>query len=189
MSNSMPGLVDPYKLAKRQQRLQGSIPVALMLRALNLLASDRGEVAYSLMFAHDAQGCCFISGQLQAKVVMRCQRCLRDFEQQLDCDFKVSPVADDEAAKNLSLEYEPILVMDAKLELGELIEDELILAMPIVALHAVDDEACKHTTETLSDKEQDLVNPFKILQELKLKNNDQEAENINGSTTKPEEPL
>mgnify|MGYP000573662146 CR=1 FL=1 len=179
----MSGFVDPYKLAKRQQSMQGSFPVASMQRATKLLASDQRELTYSLMFDIDEDNCCFIKGELRAVLTMRCQRCMQTFEQELNCNFKVSPVPNDEAAKGLSVVYEPVVVFDAKLDPAELIEDELILALPIVAMHDIEDVACKNATELLADKAQNLVNPFQVLQDLKLNKKGQKAGDKNGSTT------
>lgn len=183
MSNSMPGFVDPYKMAKKQQALQGTVAVASMLRVTKLLASDDGELAYSLLFDVDADDCCYISGKLEGKLLMNCQRCLQDFWHEIDCSFKVSPVPNDEAAKELASDYEPVIIEDAKLDPAELLEEELILVMPIVAMHHLNDKSCKETAKILEDKVQESTNPFRVLQELKLKKNGQQAGDKNGSTT------
>jgi len=183
MNNSMPRFVDPYKMAKKQQALQGTIAVASMLRVTKLLASDDGELAYSLLFDVDEDGCCYISGKLQGKLLMRCQRCLQNFWQEIDCAFKVSPVANDEEAKELASDYEPVIIEDAKLDPADLIEDELILVMPLVAMHQISEQGCREAAKILDDKVQESTNPFRILQELKLKKNGQQAGDKNGSTT------
>jgi len=180
MSNSMPGFVDPHRMAKNKQSLQGTIPVASMTRAVKLLASDEGELTYSLLFDADEDGCCFISGELQGKFSMRCQRCMQTMVKELKCSFKVSPVLNDEQAKALASDYEPVIVADDKLEPASLIEDELILAVPIVVMHEVNESGC---VDSYAAKAQEPANPFRILQELKLKNKGQQAGDKNGSTT------
>ncbi len=47
-------------------------------------------------------------------------------------------VADDEEAKSAIFEIEPLLLEDDELNVYELIEDEILLALPIVALHQID---------------------------------------------------
>lgn len=181
MSNSMTGFVDPLKMAKMGQSLHGVIKVAAMPRVIKLLASNEGEVAYSLEFSNDEDGRCFIVGSISGGLSMNCQRCLATFVHEIECSFTVSPVLNDEEARVLTKEYDPVIVVDAKLALDELIEDELILALPIVVMHDQNHPNCK---ELVTTKEQELTNPFQILQELKLKKNGQQAEDKNGSTTK-----
>lgn len=176
----MPGFVDPYRMAKNKQTMQGSIPVARMLRATKLLASDSGELTYSLLFDADNDGCCYIAGELHGALMMRCQRCLQTFLKEIKCSFKVSPVLNDAEAKELASDYEPVIVEDDKLEPASLIEDELILALPIVVMHEIDQQGCK---KILADKTQELTSPFQVLQELKLNKKGQQAGDKNGSTT------
>jgi uncharacterized protein len=158
----MPGFVDPYKMAKNRQALQGELAVASMPRANQMLESKDGVVNYSLLFDMDKESLCFVEGQIHTKVSVRCQRCLQIFLKEINGSFKVSPVKTDSAAKALSSEYEPLIVTEDKLYPAELVEDELILAIPLAPMH---EEICVDSAEI---KEQDLVNPFQVLQELKV---------------------
>jgi uncharacterized protein len=173
MSISASGSVDPYKLAKREQGLQGKLAIASMLRASKLLAADEGEISYDLAFAMDTDNLCVITGKLQGEVTFCCQRCLQTYTQAIDDEFVVSPVANDSEAKLLPSMYEPVVIQDGALYVVDLVEDELILALPIVAMH--DAAICKPTNSNMQDTEQNL-NPFQVLQEFKLKKNGHKAE-------------
>ncbi len=172
MSNSAQGLLDPYKMAKRHQSVQGEIALKDMVRANKLLATDDGAVEYSLKFAEDADGICVISGELSGAVTVCCQRCMQNFVQLVHGEFKLSPVVDDKATKLLANDYEPVLLADGKFDPNELLEDELILALPIVAMHQEGSLACKTTASGYVEsrvQEPEVENPFQVLQTLKVK--------------------
>ncbi len=145
-----------------------------MARMEKLVAGTDGEVEYTINFATDADGRAFINGALHSQITMCCQRCLRLFKMPVSSDFVVSPVVDDTQAKDLPAEYEPVSLHAGKLDIEELIEDELILVMPLMAMHDEQDPNCQQATisaET-TDIMQDKKNPFQILQKLKLKAED-----------------
>ncbi len=177
----MPGFIDPYNLAKHGQSLQGRLPVAAMERALASLASDQGEIAYNLSFRADVDGLCVISGEFTGQVTMRCERCLKNYIANISGEFVVSPVANDDAAKKIVDSYDPVIATDGKIFPSELIEDELILALPIMPLHYAGDQDC---AELLAEPDESqplsVANPFQILQTLKVnvKKEGQQAEDI-----------
>lgn len=174
----MPGSIDPHKLAKNQQSLQGKIEVATMERVCKLLANTQGIVNYSMQFSQDTEGYTCIAGKLDCILTQLCQRCLREFTQAITSSFLISPVKNDADAKQLPGEYEPVtLLMDGKLNPVEIIEDELILALPIVPMHPYGAAECiEMAEEPVEDKAQELNNPFQVLQKLNVKKKGQKAE-------------
>jgi uncharacterized protein len=167
-SDSTSGLVDPHKMAKRQQVLQGNIAVRVMQRANKLLANEHGQMLYTLDFANDVDGLCVIQGELSGELTLFCHRCMRPFIRNVSVNFTVSPVANDQAAKVLPEAYEPVIMCEGKIDTLELFEDELILALPIVAMHEVGDLNCTQTTAAAEQVAQEEENPFQILQTLKV---------------------
>lgn len=170
MSNSKPEFIDPYKMAKAKHSLEGSLPLAAMPRANKMLESVDGHIDYRLMFDVDEDNVCFIEGEIHAVVALRCQRCLQVFSNEVNGNFMLSPVKDDFAAKALNASYEPVIVNDAKLYLAELVEDELILAIPLSPMHY---NQCVDFTDING---QGLDNPFRILQQMNVHNKGQKAE-------------
>jgi uncharacterized protein len=175
MNNSIPGFIDPHKLAKTGQALQDKVAVADLNRAKKLLSSESGEIKYQLVFTTDAEGYCVISGKLGSILTVRCQRCLKEFQQSIESDFVVSPVNDDAGAKALPSSYEAVYTADGKLYPIELIEDELILALPIVPLHEFDSPECVALTKA-QEAGSDFANPFRVLQDINVNKNSQQAE-------------
>lgn len=185
--NNANTIEDPYKLARKQYIAHGKAALVDMVRVGKLLAKGDGELEYSLSFALDVDGVCFITGRIHGPLAMRCQRCLQIFCHNMQSEFIVSPVLNDGEDRLLSSEYEPVIIHDNKLDIMELLEDELILALPQVPMHNIEDANCKRAfavTYKVEYEAQEMRHPFQVLQKLNLKKNGQMAEdNQNGGTT------
>jgi len=76
--------------------------------------------------------------QVDTVVTLQCQRCLQPMRQPLAVDRQLRFVRDEAEAARLDEESEhDVLVLPASLDLLELLEDELILALPLVPRHDV----------------------------------------------------
>jgi uncharacterized protein len=77
-------------------------------------------------------------------------------------------VKSDAEIETLAPEYEPLVSADGRVALKELVEDELLLALPLVPRHE-GDAACGGFTETAADAESGEArkNPFAELAKLK----------------------
>lgn len=72
----------------------------------------------------------------QTAVWQTCQRCLQPFERPLAVDARVRFVRDEAQAEVLDAELEEdVLALPRWLDLRELVEDELLLALPLVPRH------------------------------------------------------
>jgi len=80
--------------------------------------------------------------QADADVVLQCQRCLLPLAQAVRVDRHFRFVADEDTAAALDDQIEDeVLVLTKSLDLRELLEDELLLALPLVPRHDVCPEA------------------------------------------------
>ncbi len=155
--------------------LSGSVSLELLPRFRECLASDQARVGVSLSFSIDPiTGQRQISGVIDAQVEMTCQRCLQPVEVGLSDPIRLALLVSEDQEAGLEPEWDPWICIEPKLELAELVEEQLILALPIVILH--DDEACinkleyKVVPETVADeKEPSAANPFAVLSGLKAK--------------------
>jgi uncharacterized protein len=72
----------------------------------------------------------------QATVMLRCQRCLEPLEHLLEVDRRFVFVRDEATAQTLDAEADDeVLALPPRLDLQELLEDELIMALPLVPRH------------------------------------------------------
>ncbi|HJW80694.1 MAG TPA: YceD family protein [Acidiferrobacterales bacterium] len=134
MSGQLPAQIDPIRLADEGARLYGALPGSKMSRLQELaLPNSRPEpVAVSLHFERTGQGVRRMHGTIRTQVEMACKRCLKP--------LKIEIVAQPLFVLLQSGEAEPeeceTLVVTAPLSLAELVEDELLLAMPMSPGHA-----------------------------------------------------
>ena len=111
-----------------------------------------------------------ISGNLSTHVTVTCQRCNDDLGLDLDQDFMYSPVGLDAESDDLPEVYDEVaLDENGEINVFELIEDELILAVPLVPTH--NEASCNYSSKPVSfgvlKAEDDKPNPFDILKQLK----------------------
>jgi uncharacterized protein len=173
-SERLPVHIDPFRMAETRRLLEGTIALAEMARLGESLQDTAGEVSVSLEFGIDNEGIRFIRGRIQAEVSLECQRCLETMRYPIDSEFMLGLVRSSTEAETLPSHYEPLLVEDGPLFLRDIIEDELLLALPIVAMHAPEacgvelnampqpDEAQEDDGEAAGD------NPFAALADLKI---------------------
>ncbi|MGG8873342.1 YceD family protein, partial [Escherichia coli] len=77
-----------------------------------------------------------LNGDAKVTVTLECQRCGKPFTHQVYAMYCFSPVRSDEQAEALPEVYEPIEVNEfGEIDLLALVEDEIILALPVVPVH------------------------------------------------------
>ena len=113
--------------------------------------------------------------QASASAPMVCQRCLEVVDIGLQVDRSFRFVADEEAASEQDDDVpEDLLVLVDELDLHQLIEDELVLELPLIARH----EVCPTSPPTsASDSDFGIAvagrpNPFAVLANLKANKGD-----------------
>jgi uncharacterized protein len=89
-----------------------------------------------------------------------CQRCLQPMAVPLELDSKLRFVADEAQAEALDEHSEEdVLALTAALDLHELVEDELILALPLVPRH----DHCPNALATAAEPVAEQAHPFAAL--------------------------
>ena len=139
MSQQLPQYIDPVALAKQGRGLSATLEVAQMSRLQEFLASNRGEVTVALQFDRDDEGCYLVQGQIDASLHFVCQRCGQAFERELRAKPCLQVITQIEQAKQLGQGREPLWLREQPLALLTMVEEELLLALPMVIAH---DEPC-----------------------------------------------
>ena len=135
VSERLPVHIDPIRIAEHKRAFAGTIPLAEMVRATALLLSDEGDIDVEIEGGIDLEGRPYIKGRLVTGVVMECQRCLEPVQCSIDANFSLAPVESEAEMDLLPSHYEPLLWGGSPLYLQEVLEDELILALPAIANH------------------------------------------------------
>ncbi len=160
-------------MVDQRVNLQGWISLKQLDRVQDYLLDSSGEVKVKLRFDKDEIGVRFIAGSIQAAVLMECQRCLQPARIELTSDFKLGIVFNEDAEKNLPGYYDPLLLSESELDLWQMVEEELILCLPISATHPKGEcglvDGYSDSAEQDEGSQEQVPNPFQVLQQLKDK--------------------
>jgi uncharacterized protein len=136
MSEALPELLDPRRAVATGAEFAGVLPLRKLPRLREMLLNPDGFASYQLRFGRDRQGRDVVWGHVVATLALCCQRCSEALSLDVDSDISLALTEGlDEAAK-LPDDYEPLLLPGRLIRASELIEDELILAVPPIARHA-----------------------------------------------------
>ena len=173
MLSQLPEQADPRRLCEQGKGYQGRVAFRDLARLVPLLTSDEGEAAFTLRFDQDEQGRARIRGEVRAELRVRCQRCMQPMPLAVDAVFMLTPVSGLREAEQLPGEYEPLMLEERLLRPLDLVEDELILAIPPAPRHP--EAACEvdmrryaraEAPEAAADSG-DAEHPFAALRRLK----------------------
>jgi len=172
MKPTLPVQLNFLQKAKSGLEIQGKMPLKHLKRLCEALLSDEGELEAELKFGK-AGPIPYIQGHVTAELELKCQRCMQSMHYTVDNHFKLGLVLNDEHIEKLPDEYEPYQVEeDENSRLADMLEDELLLALPLVAKH--DFECSEYVQSTDSeqhrksevDSSENKENPFASLKDL-----------------------
>ncbi len=165
----LPHLVDPGKMAEQSAQLVLRTPLAAFKRLREVTLSDDGDVSVKIRFRRDARGIPNLSGSVSATVEQTCQRCMSSVSVPVEADVNVFLLNDEAYADRLSEDDDYVVFGDDRLDLPELLEDELIMALPLVARHEDCQPQAALTVLPEADDEPmpKKENPFRVLAGLK----------------------
>ena len=176
----LPHEIDPFRLVESRAELQGTVPLKQFKRLRPLLVDDSGAISVVLNFDMDELGAPCITGTIKAELALVCQRCLERYDFPVEQQLALAWIRSEKDAEALPLRYEPYLVETIPLILNDVIEDELLLAIPQIPMH--DESECdaaklisnlsegrSESENSDADNEQAKENPFSVLASLKRK--------------------
>lgn len=157
--------IDGLDFARKSSEIRGTIAVFDFSRLKNQLFSTGGEVRYRLSGGRDAEGQSRLALHVSGEFHLVCQRCLGPLIFELDAGTVFLLVPDESSLPLPEDEREDVdyLVADAPLDVQALVEDEVLLSLPLAPAH--DDVHC---SDALSAAKEHKESPFKVLQGLKL---------------------
>ncbi|OOZ42975.1 hypothetical protein BOW52_00715 [Solemya elarraichensis gill symbiont] len=169
MSPQCPELVDPERFASQESSCSGSVRLDRFERLAPLLAKQDGAVDFRFRFSRDTRHRPLLEGRVEGVLLLQCQRCMEPVDLSVDARVSLVVVQGFDEAENLEPEFDPLIPEEERVNLLQLVEDELLLAIPAVPRH-IDCEAA--TTESGEELETEAVqeNPFDVLAQLKKSN-------------------
>lgn len=161
MAEQLPDLIDPLRLVQRGADLRGSLPLAQMARVRESVLEAAGSAEVELHFCRQGSVAA-IDGRVVATLWLECQNCLQPLAWQVNSEVHLGVVASLEEAGLLPEPYEPLLLdQESRIRLLDIVEEELLLALPIVPRHR---ECCEPAAEAGGEQK---AHPFAALAALK----------------------
>ena len=169
--------VDPWLLAEQEKTLEGQVALGMLSRLAPLLVEDSGEAVFSMEFGRDEHGRTVIRSSVKAELRLECQHCLHTMTLPVDANEVLALVRGPMEAEQLPAELDPLLLQETEsLEVARLVEDELLLSIPVSPRHETG--VCQahetaHAGEPVAETSQETApNPFKVLAGLKTGSTD-----------------
>lgn len=172
----VPEYVEYRRYALQGRTIDGTVPLIALPRVVAVVQQSPGadDVArLRLAFVEDGQRRVRAEGQITARLLLRCERCLTSFEHGVDAPIAGVIVANDANAATVPKADEPIMADGDTLDVHTLAEDELLLALPMAAYCDKpecqagynDQSAIPHAQEPQPRQRRD--NPFAVLKQIK----------------------
>ncbi len=170
MSDHLGEFIEPLSLAEKGRTLTGQLPLSRLDRLCQSLHDGKGEVDVRLHFDKDEVGQPNVTGRLETLLQLKCQRCMQAMALPLGVDLHIGLVRTQKQAESLPDNFDPLLISDEPITAADIVEDELILALPLVALHEMEDCPAAHLAAGQAEQNEPAPqrrNPFAVLAELK----------------------
>jgi uncharacterized protein len=155
------------QLADARTELDFSIPLKEFPRLAPQLADTAGDARGSVRFGRQ-DGIAMADVSVDATMHLLCQRCLAPLEQVVRGRGRVAMVEEGSEAERVPAELETILAPGRRLSVLDLVEEELLLCLPVVPLHEASQcvSSAPAVASTPDTGQQDRQRPFEQLGEL-----------------------
>jgi uncharacterized protein len=169
MSEASSKTVSVEPLADEQADVRVSIPLADFPRVRPRLAATDGVIDGRVRFRRDS-GFAVAGVEVSGSVPLVCQRCLGLMSWPIDGSAQVALIAAESQADAVPEHLEPMWAPGGRISLRDLLEEELLLGLPIVPLHA-DTSDCVPTAVPVASEapgadRSSVQRPFERLGEL-----------------------
>jgi uncharacterized protein len=146
--------------------VEGRLPLSALTRLAGSLLDTKGEVRFALEFDRDSLQVPYVELRIDTELPLLCQRSMDRFLLPVRIVQRLGLIRDEADEAALPEGYEPLLVPDdGELRTAELVEDELILAVPVVPVKPGSEAVERDWPAT--QVEQERANPFAALSALK----------------------
>lgn len=169
MSVTLPPVLDAWRMVAARRYFEGELPLAGFNRLGDSLTDSDGVCRYQMEFGRDALDLPFVEIRIEASLPMQCQRSLERYLQPVSVVQRLGLITEEAQEAALAEGTEPLLMQaNAELRPIELIEDELILALPVVPINPDSMELQAEWPEEIVEEQK--PHPFAALAALKDRN-------------------
>lgn len=129
--------IDSLEFARERRRLAGDFAISCLPRVVDLLAGDQGSLSWMARGECDSEGKAFLFLEIVGDLQLKCQRCLGALSHALTIKSRLRLVPEGSSWPDEELEDDQVDPIEAceDQSLLSLIEDEILLALPIAPRH------------------------------------------------------
>lgn len=161
MSESLPLIIDPWLMFRRNHVLNGMLSLSAMPHLQASQNREAGEASVYIAIKQREDGQPMIIGEAEIELELDCQRCLNPLVTTVKTMFELVLVKYERQLASIDVADDAIICEDS-LELAPLIEQELILSLPMIAKH----KDCQAAYKNTADDDTELQQPFANLKDL-----------------------
>lgn len=155
-------MINGVEFARRSEFVAGELLEGDLGRLRDSIIDHRGKVSYTLAGSVGSRGEALLHLRVEGLLHMRCQRCMEGLDHALDIDVWFELLTRDAELTQEEIEDDSrdFLPVDGDIDVPALVEDEIILALPVAPSH----EDCSFPS---GREKSDAESPFKVLAALK----------------------
>jgi len=133
---SEPAVIDSLEFARTAQRASGTVAVVALTRVADHLFDDQGTLDYTITGGSDKRNRPSLHVEVHGEIHLRCQRCLGRLPYRLDTASDL-PVLTNGGSNDDRYGLNDLdgIAADPHTDVLTLVEDEVLLAMPMVPRH------------------------------------------------------
>lgn len=160
-----PFVIDAFEFCRVKESREGERPVAEFTRLSEEVANAAGTVRWSVQGGVHASGYPMLRLSVKADVQLMCQRCLTpytfDIESESELVLAKSEDAADELEEKLADEEVDVIAGSKTMNIIELVEDEVLLEIPLSPRHDVCPDQLGQSVEAAASVKK--TSPFEVL--------------------------
>ena len=136
-SLSLKRISDAFAFCREGRVVEGTLALSSLERLHDLLAEAAGEVSFRIGGLAGEQGESLLHLEVSGSLPLACQRCLEAIPFDLDVDIflELLPEGAEVSQDEMEDDTRDFLPVAGKLDVAELVEDEILLALPVAPRH------------------------------------------------------
>jgi len=127
----LPNYAPASSAIQREAGFAGTILVERLPRLVASLAAPTGRLDVRLQLGREPARPPFLRGTVRGELQLQCQRCLETFAWPLQASVDLRLVENEADEARWLQDYEPYLIEDDRLPLHAIVEEEVLLALPL----------------------------------------------------------
>lgn len=164
---SIPAHISASRALAREEQYVGRIDSVRLDRLADFSPQD---IEAELSFRFDAARFKRVEGRVKGQLSLECQVCLQSYDWQLDAPISLVIVESEDEEARVLADSDPVMVEDDRLMMHQMVEDEVLLALPLLRrCPTCDNTRRQNAAEDVDAVSDETHRPLAALKNLSLK--------------------